>query len=133
MPSGPVNGTLNSQHFGVFLPDYGQIGSFSVPPIAPSSFFDVFVEIPLIQLPPPPDKQIGQPGPGPESMSPHGGPRISNDCPSDTNWAGNVDLIWSGPGGNGQVNKHYGDLVACIGGSPSCVHLRFNNCSGPMP
>ena len=47
---------MSSQHFGVFLPDYGPIGRFNVPPLQPSSFFDVFFEIPLSQLPPPPEK-----------------------------------------------------------------------------
>jgi len=37
---------MSSQEFGAFLPTYGPIGNFDVPPIQPSSFFDVFFECP---------------------------------------------------------------------------------------
>ena len=59
--------------------------------------------------------------------------RTSFDCPPDTNWAGNVDILWSGSGQGGQVNKHYADLLACIGGAPSYIHFRGSNCTSPMP
>lgn len=131
--SGPISGTLSSQPFGVFLPDYGTIGQFNVPPLQPSSFFDVFFEVPLASLPPAPDKITpggGSPG---LMVASTGRPSINVACPPDTNWAGNVDLIWSGPGQAGQVNKHYGDLITCPGGAPSLVHMKYSNCTSPMP
>src|SRR6185295_8267592 len=117
-PSSAFNGTIASQHFGVFLPDFGQIGSFNVPPLQPSSFFDVFVEVPLSSLPPAPQK-IQPGGGGGIAASFRGrGPSTNVACPPDTNWAGNVDVQWSGSGQSGQVNVHYGDLLTCPGGSP---------------
>lgn len=133
-PSGPISGSIYSQPFGVFLPNAGLIGDFTVPPLQPSSFFDVFLEVPRAQLPPDPDKITPNGGGAPNLVfAESGGKSIAVACPPDTNWAGNVDVIWNGPGGSGQVNKHYGDLLTCPGGSPSFVHLRYNNCSGTMP
>jgi len=136
-PSTAFTGSMMSQEFGVFLPDYGQIGSFNVPPIPPASFFDVFIEIPLASLPPAPQKIVPMGGAGgPAKLAPasfNGVARTMFDCPPDTNWAGNVDIIWSGPGQGGQVNKHYADLLTCIGGAPSYIHFRGSNCPAPMP
>ena len=136
--SAPINGALSSQPFGVFLPDYGSIGSFAVPPLQPSSFFDVFIEVPLDQLPPKPNKILPGGGPGgtPGKASTgafRGGTTIASNCPPDTNWAGNVDLFWSAAGQTGQALKHYGDLVVCPGGGPSYIHMRSSNCPNPMP
>jgi lamin tail-like protein/flagellar hook capping protein FlgD len=132
--SDQVNGTLRSQEFGVFLPDFGDIGSFSVPPLQPSSFFDVFVEIPLDALPPKPNKILPGGGPRPATaMRPVGHDAVASNCPPDTNWAGNVDLFWSGPGQTGQTLKHYGDLLVCPGAGPSYIHMRSSNCPNPMP
>jgi len=111
-PTMSVSGTMYSQAFGVFLPDYGTIGSFNVPPIAPSSFFDVFFEVPLTSLPP---------GPGPTpALSPEGNPLPP--CPP-LGWFGNVDVNWSGPGGAGQVNYHFGQVGVYAGAGPGCVHV----------
>jgi len=129
-PSTQFTGTISSQHFGVFLPDYGTIGSFNVPPLQPDSFFDVFVEIPLSALPPTAEKVYGQGGPAAARV---GGPATNVACPPDSNWAGNVDIIWSGNGQNGQVNKHYGDLHTCPGGTPSRIHVKYTNCALAMP
>jgi hypothetical protein len=131
-PSGPIAGHISSQEFGVFLPDYGQIGSFNVPPLQPASFFDVFLEVPLDQLPPAPQKVLPGGGGAGFSAASAKNPRTNLDCPPDTNWAGNVDIQWGGPGQGGQVNKHYGDLLTCAGGAPSYIHFRPSNCTAPM-
>ena len=57
-PTAPVSGDMSSQEFGVFLPNYGPIGPFNVPPIAPNSFFDVFIDVPLAALPPSPITEL---------------------------------------------------------------------------
>ena len=136
-PSTAFTGSMNSQEFGVFLPDYGPIGLFNVPPLAPNSFFDVFFEVPLAALPPSPQKMVPMGGQGSPSMIAaarvNHAARTTMDCPPDTNWAGNVDIIWTGSGQGGQVNKHYADLLTCIGGAPSYIHFRGSNCTAPMP
>ncbi len=134
-PSSQINGSISSQDFGVFLPDYGLIGQFNVPPLQPSSFFDVFFEVPLAQLPPAPQKIFPGSGGGAGLTTASYGtnPKTNFDCPPDTNWAGNVDIQWTGPGQGGQVNKHYGDLRTCAGGAPSYIHFRPSNCTAPMP
>ncbi len=133
--SPPISGSMSSQEFGVFLPDAGQIGQFNVPPLQPSSFFDVFFEVPLSSLPPAPQKLIGGSGgvPALAASMRHRGPATLSDCPPDTNWAGNVDIQWSGSGQSGQVNRHYADLLTCAGGAPSYIHFRPSNCTSPMP
>jgi len=139
--STPFSGQMFSQEFGVFLPDAGLIGDFTVPPMQPNSFFDVFFEVPLDLLPPPPQKILPGGGGGgagavgslASAYAPGSPPRTNVDCPPDTNWAGNVDIVWTGSGQGGQVNKHYGDLLTCIGGAPSYIHFRGSNCTAPMP
>jgi hypothetical protein len=115
-----VQGSKHSQEFGAFLPQYGLIGDFDVPPMAPSSFFDVFFDVPLSALPPSPGV-----GPGPGLRATQVGP-----CPPPI-WVGNVDVNWSGPGGAGQVNKHYGDIGVCPDGPPSCLHV-ITMCPGNL-
>ncbi len=134
-PSSAFSGTMFSQEFGVFLPNHGTIGDFNVPPLQPSSFFDVFVEVPLSSLPPKPQKMVPGGGGGIAFAAGHGGPSANVACPPDTNWAGNVDVQWggSGSGQGGQVNVHYGDLITCPGGDPSLIHVRPSNCTSPMP
>jgi hypothetical protein len=133
--SSPVNGQMSSQEFGVFLSDYGHIGNFNVPPLQPASFFDVFFEVPLSSLPPAPEKILPGGGPGAPAggLAPLGTGAAAVDCPPDTNWAGNVDIVWLGPGQGGQVGVHYADLLTCIGGPPSYIHFRGSNCPNPMP
>jgi hypothetical protein len=124
MPTNPATGSIMSQMFGAFVPDYGPIGGFSVPPIPPSSFFDVFFEVPLSSLPPNPAKSI--PGGG-------GGAAIAQlaaiPCPPDSAWQGNVDILWNDPaggGGQGQANWHLGQLLVCPGGGNSYIHFVTN-------
>ena len=135
--SSPITGQMFSQEFGVFLPDFGSIGQFNVPPLQPNSFFDVFFEVPLSSLPPAPQKILPGSGGNLKSAAPAtygGGNNTANNCPPDTNWAGNVDIQWSSAAGQGgQVNKHYGDLLTCAGGPPSYIHVRPSNCTSPMP
>jgi hypothetical protein len=106
---------MRSQPFGVFAQDLGSIGQFSVPPIAPSSFFDVFVDVPLNQLPPPPQKIR------PMSLA-DVQPEQNGTCPVDNHWDGNVDLHWTSPKMPGQVNKHYGTIQVCPGSGNSYIH-----------
>lgn len=113
----PIDGEMCSQQFGAFLPCWGTIGVFHVPEIMPDSFFDVFFEVPLSTLPPsaglPPMVKGAQEGP---------------PCPPPI-WVGNVDVNWWGPGGQGQVNRHYGTVGVCPGGPPSCLHV-ITMCAG---
>jgi hypothetical protein len=111
-PTLPVSGEIHSQMFGVFLPDYGSIGTFNLPAIAANSFFDVFIDVSLTQLPPSPPVSPGY---------------ISNGifvvpCPPPI-WVGNVDVFWNGAGGAGQVNYHMGDVGVCPGLAASCLHV----------
>lgn len=122
-PTGPVSGQVRSQMFGVFMPDLNVIKTFDVPAMAPNSFFDVFFDVSLNQLPP------GTPHTGGEKPLPVPGtaaPNSVNDfpgCPPDNHWDGNIDIIWGGAGGAGQVNKHVGNLHACSGSGHSYVHM----------
>jgi len=113
-PTLGVEGSMHSQEFGAFLPQYGLIGTFVVPPIEPESFFDVFFDVPLSSLPPSP---AGGGGGGGGSLA-----SLAVPCPPPI-WVGNVDVNWFGPGGVGQVNKHYGNIGVCAGGPPSCLHV----------
>jgi hypothetical protein len=118
-PTQPISGEVFSQEFGAFLPHYGQIGPFVVPMMAPDSFFDVFLEVPLSVLPP--------------SPTPIPGSKQAQDvppCPA-SNWVGNVEVIWEGPGGAGQVSKHNGTLGLCPGGPASLIRVT-TGCAGPI-
>jgi len=111
--SAAVSGTVYSQEaFGVFLPHYGVIGTFNLPPLLPDSFFDVFFDVPLSSLPPSPGLQ--------PSLAVSGA--LDLICPPPM-WVGNVDVTWMEPGGPAQVNKHYGDVGVCPGGPQSCLHV----------
>jgi hypothetical protein len=120
--SGAASGTLYSQEFGAFMPHYGTIGTFNVPPIEPESFFDVFFEVPITDLP------FGGGGGGGLATA---AARIV-PCPPPT-WAGNVDVTWfeADPGGPivGQVNKHFGVVGVCPGQGQYCIHL-LTGCIG---
>jgi len=111
-PTLPVSGEIHSQMFGVFLPDYGSIGTFDVPSMAANSFFDVFIDISLSQLPP-----SAPVGPGFVTTN-----ALVVQCPPPE-WVGNVDVFWNGPGGQGQANYHAGDIGVCPGGAASCLHM----------
>jgi hypothetical protein len=115
-----VQGAMHSQEFGAFLPYFGLIGTFVIPPMEPESFFDVFFDIPLSALPP---SQNGVSGPGLRAA-------LLDPCPPPI-WIGNVDVNWFGPGGVGQVNKHYGNVGVCPGGASSCLHV-ITMCPGNL-
>jgi hypothetical protein len=121
-PSAPVSGMMFSQEFGVFAENFGPIGPFTVPVIEPESFFDVFTEVSLSQLPPSTEKLRGAPFMQTESGIP---------CPPDYHWDGNVDIEWTGPKMSGQVNKHYGTLQVCPGDGNSYIHIRQMGCAIP--
>ncbi len=116
-PSEPVSGTMYSQEFGAFLPHYGTIGTFQIPPIEPASFFDVFFDVPLASLPP-------SPGVGSFATL---GERIA-PCPP-AQWVGNVDVTWTEPAGPVNVNRHFGIVGVCPGLWQSCIHL-LTGCAG---
>jgi hypothetical protein len=125
MLSGPVSGELHSQPFGAFVQNYGLIGAFDIPPIEPESFFDVFFDVPLSSLPPSAEKITPFDGGGGG-----GGGLVSAamvPCPKDLFWAGNVDVWFSGSGGVGQANYHFGTLQICPNGPPSYIHI-FGYC-----
>ena len=116
----PVSGEMHSQQFGAFLPNYGLIGTFDIPPIEPESFFDVYFEVPLSNLPP---------SPGPTSALGSAQAPLAV-CPPPI-WVGNVDVTWGGPGGAGHVNYHFGNVGVCPGGAASCVHV-ITGCGGNL-
>ena len=118
-PASRPAATLSSQEFGAFLPDFGTIGTFDVPPIEPESFFDVFFDVPLAQLPPPPPKVL-----------PNGGPPLGWPCPPDTVWAGNVDVVWDSLGVPVNVWKHFGNLLVNPGAGASLIHV-VTDCAHP--
>jgi hypothetical protein len=123
-PSGEVSGTVKSQVFGVYNPDYGTIGPFVVPPIEPESFFDVFLDVPLSSLPPSAGG-IFQARPGRVSIqgaSPPG-------CPRDDHWDGNIDIFWAGAGGPAMLQVHKGTMQVCPGWGTSYLHIR-TSCVG---
>ncbi|MBU1073936.1 hypothetical protein KKG45_11880 [bacterium] len=110
-----VSCTLYAQDFGVFLPNQNEIGTYDVPPIPPDSFFDVFMEIPFDQLPPPP-----------EVHHPWDPMKVQPYCTPDDHWDGNVDLIWAGPGGAGTIDSHLGTLLVCPTYGASEIHVVTN-------
>jgi hypothetical protein len=110
-PSAPVSGSAMSQPFGVFMGDAGLIGNFDVPPIAVGSFFDVFFDVPLQNLPPSAQKIVP------------GGPPPGSPCPPDDHWDGNVDVTFGGPVGQGQSTWHQGKVLVCPGGGKSLIHV----------
>ncbi len=110
-PTLAVSGHMYSQEFGVFVGTYGLIGAFDIPPIEPESFFDVYFEVPLPDLP-------GYPG-GIMANTPR--PPIQICRPPI--WTGNVDVTWEGPGGAGHVNYHFGEISVWPGGPSSCLHV----------
>jgi hypothetical protein len=117
MTSEAASGTVYSQEFGAFLPDAGTIGGFNVPPLEPDSFFDVFFDVPVGLLPPSALKQTPW------------GQKDVVVCGPDDHWDGNVDVVWVGGGGGGQVNWHAGHIYVCPGFGVSYLHL-VTNCNG---
>ena len=124
-PSGAITGTMFSQDFGVFRPDFGTIGTFTVPAIAPNSFFDVFTDVSLALLPP---SALKLGGPLSGAMNVVAGGLSAGPCPPIVHWDGNVDLHWVGAAGPGQVNKHIGEMVVCPGSGASLIHVAQLEC-----
>jgi hypothetical protein len=122
--SGPVSGTIYSQEFGAFVPHFGTIGVFDVPPIEPESFFDVYFDVPLSSLPPSAGGlfQYASHRVSPTGVSPPG-------CPPDDHWDGNVDIVWNGLGGAGQLVVHNATMFVCAGLGRSLIHV-VTNCVG---
>ena len=114
----PTFGELHSQPYGAFVDNFGLIGTFEIPPIMPESFFDVFFEVPLSQLPPTAAEHL-----------PFQKSAADLNCPPDWHWDGNVDVLWGGPGGGGMVNAHHGTLQLCAGQGGSRIHV-VTNCPG---
>jgi hypothetical protein len=123
-PSGPVSGSVTSQPFGAFNPDYGPIGSFDIPTLLPSSFFDVYFEVPLSSLPPSAD---GAYLPKAGRATPAGVPPPG--CPADNHWDGNIDVFWTEAGVPAQLLAHYGNLQVCAGHGTSYLHM-MTHCVG---
>jgi len=105
----PTSGRMLSQEFGVFLMNYGWIGSLDVPPIEPESFFDVYFDVPLTSLPPSPGGLVSGASEAPLVV-----------CPPPI-WVGNVHVIWGHP--DQHVYYHFGNVGVCPGGAASCIHV----------
>ena len=134
-PSSAVSGQMFSQDFGVFLPDYGHDRLVQRAAAPALELLRRVPRDPARSASAAAGEDLRQRGGGaPMHTAAAGKPPVTNfDCPPDTNWAGNVDIQWTGPGQGGQVNKHYGDLLTCAGGAPSYIHFRPSNCPAPMP
>jgi hypothetical protein len=102
--------------YGTHLLDGPSIFSGNVPPMPVGSFFDVFFDIPLDQLPPPPARMFG-------SVAKDGTVSAAPPCGPGAIWSGNVDVVWSGPGGAGMVGKHLGGLLVTPGGAIQYIHV----------
>jgi DNA-binding beta-propeller fold protein YncE len=113
MPSLPVTGSLFPQPFGVFLPDGATAQGFDVPSVEPGSFQDVYVDVPLDQLPP--TAPLVLPGGGPPAA---GGP-----CPPLDEWNGNVDVRWTEAGRAAQSDWHGGQFLVGTGLGFSYIHI----------
>ena len=124
-PSQAASGEVNSQPFGAFVDNHGLIGLLNIPVLQPDSFFDVFYEVSLSELPPSATKLMPGPGGAPGGIAGLAQP----GCPPDPFWAGNIDIFWSGPGGSGQVNYHLGTIQVCPGAGPSYIHVIMD-CPG---
>lgn len=122
--SGAVSGEIWAQQFGMFLPNISQIGTFDVPALLPDVFFEVDVVVSAASLPPSAD-----------IISPDGNGNlvigeISQLACTNTQWAGNVDIFWAGPGGSGQVQAHVGLIPVCAGAGNSYIHVLMD-CQDP--
>lgn len=123
--SGEVNYQVHAQDFGAHVPNQGEIASGLVPPMPPTSFFDVFFEVEVSALPPSAEEIT------PSASAPSPPNRQNNPaCPPDNFWAGNVDVFWIGPGGSGQVQAHYGTIFICPGAGNSYIHV-ITDCQDP--
>lgn len=121
--SNQVDGTAFSQVFGVFVPDEALIGAFTVPPLTPQSFFDVFFDVPLSSLPRTNEFLQGGSAPVLNTLP---------DCLPTDHWDGNIDIQWHDAfGAVAQVNYHIGDIKVCPGGGKSYIHM-IGGCNALM-
>ncbi len=105
--------------YGAFVPNAQMIQQGETPTIAPMSFFDVFFEVELSALPPPPATTTNSAPAGDlDAVTEPGEP-----CPPDDHWDGNIDVVWGNAGGTGQANFHIGTLQVCPGDGKSYIHL----------
>lgn len=133
-PSEQLEGSINAQQFGAFLPDEGLICTFTVPSIPPGGTQLVVCTIELEDLPPVPPRYdeagnflVVPGGPPPPPGVPG---TLVGDCPEVDFWAGGVDIIWTGDGG-GQAIVHRGLLPVCArAGAISYIRLQSNCGSG---
>ena len=112
VPTEPVSGTLSPTVYGAFLDPGLMFYPFDLPPIPPESFFDVVIEIPWWDLPE-----------TAEEVLPWDDTVPVMPCPADDHWDGNVDIVWSGPGGSGMVEAHYGTIQVCNAFMESFIHI----------
>jgi hypothetical protein len=111
--------------YGAHLQDGPPLFHGIVQPMPAGSFFDVFFDIPLPQLPPSAPTMTG-------SAQKEGPASAAAPCePGGSSWAGNIDVTWGGPGGSGMVGKHLGTLLITPGGATRYIHL-LTGCVGPI-
>jgi hypothetical protein len=109
--------------YGAHVPNGQMIHQGTVAPMGPDSFFDVFFDVPLASLPPNPAVSFG--------TAPADGASLNDPCAPEPAWHGNIDVVWMGPGGDGQVNMHTAGLPLFPGGATKYVHL-LTGCGGPI-
>lgn len=135
VPSEPVEGTINAQEFGAFLPDVDLICEFSIPSLPPGETYEVECRINLGELPETPERLDAAGnrqviGTGGAPLPPPGTPGvIIVSCPLPDFWGGGVDVEWTGDGG-GQVIVHRGILPVCSGRGPSYIFTNVG-CEAP--
>src|SRR5262245_39846581 len=110
--SQPLAASLFAEPFGVFMPDGPPVQGFDVPPVPAESFFDVFIDVPLDQLPPSAPVQL-----------PGGGPSAADPCPPGDGWSGNLDVRWAEDGIGALSDWHGGDLLVGPGLGYSYIHV----------
>jgi uncharacterized repeat protein (TIGR01451 family) len=86
-----VPGELNSQEFGAFLGNVGQICSFDIPQIASGESHTVQCTVPLSSWPASAETRL-------PAAKADTGELIDAPCPPNTFWNGNVDVLWGPPG-----------------------------------
>jgi len=103
---------MHAQPFGAFAPNEVLVGAADLPPLAPDSFFDVFYEVSIGQLPA-----------SAEEITPSGRAVSDRECTPDDHWDGNVDIQWIAGSDVGQVNYHFGTLQVCPTAGYSYIHV----------
>lgn len=118
-----AGGVLSSQPYGAFVPNFGEIGVFNVPPLMPDSFFDITFTVERATLP----ESAGEITPWDQSGkadSPVPIGEANLDCLPGDHWDGNVDVIWDFGGlPGGMVNYHTATMQVCPEGGNSYIHV----------